>query len=272
MKKLIALSAVLVFLLWQAAIGSAAENLDGMVDSALELSGFNRLVDNLPQIMDAQKTWRQTTKPATEESDRVSELLNESFDQKAARKISRDFFLKNVDAETMKSVIAWLKSPLGQRFSAAESDEMGAGRQAAMLRYLAELQEASPNPGRVSLIQQLEETTRSSELVTGILKNIFTNTLKNVPVKSGDEEETLNELGNLFPMIREQLRQQMILSSLYTYRDFTDDELKQYIAFYESDSGSRYNDAVAAAIGAVLEQMFDTFTRKLTQELEKGKK
>ncbi|MBI1920435.1 MAG: hypothetical protein HYS23_05050 [Geobacter sp.] len=272
MKKLLALTAMLAFLLCQAVIGAAAENLEEMVDSALELSGFNLVVDSLPQIMDAQQTWRQTTQPATAESDRVSQLLRESFDRKAARKTSREYFLKNVDPRTMKDVIAWLKSPPGQRFTAAESEEVGPGRQAAMLRYLAELQETPPPSERVALMQQLEEVTHSSELVTGILMNIFTNTLKNVAVKEGDEEAVLDELENLMPAIREQLRQQTILSSLYTYRNFTDEELEKYIAFYESASGSRYNEAGAAAIGAVLEQMFDTFTRKLTEELEKGKK
>lgn len=272
MKKLLTLTAMLVLLLCQDAIGSAVENLDGMVDSVLDMSGFNRIVDNLPQIMDAQQTWRQTTQPATAESDRVSQLLRESFDQKAARKTSREYFLKNVDAQTMKYVMVWLKSPLGQRLSAAESESVGPERQAAMLRYLADLQETPPPSERVALMQQLEEVTRSSELVTGILMNIFTNTLKNVPVKSGDEESLLDELENLMPAIREQLRQQTILSSLYTYREFTDEELEKYIAFYESASGSRYNEAGAAAIGAVMEQMFDTFTRKLTQELDKGKK
>lgn len=272
MKKLLTFTAMLVFLLCQAAIGRAAENLEGMVDSALELSGFNRVVDSLPQIMGAQQNWSQTTKPATADSNRVSQLLLESFDQKAARKTSHEYFLKNVDAKTMKDVMGWLKSPLGQRFSSAESEELGPGRQAAMLRYLAELQEVPPPSERVALMQRLEEVTRSSELVTGILMNIFTNTLKNIPVKEGDEEAVLDELDNLMPAIREQLRQQTILSSLYTYRDFTDEELENYIAFYESSSGGRYNEAGAAAIGAVLEQMFDTFTRKLTQELEKGKK
>jgi len=134
------------------------------------------------------------------------------------------------------------------------------------------LQETPPPSERVALMQRLEEVTRSSELVTGILMNIFTNTLKNVPVKDGEEESALDELENLMPAIREQIRQQTILASLYTYREFTDEELEKYIAFYDSASGSRYNDAGAAAIGAVMEQMFATFTRKLTEELEKGKK
>ena len=43
------------------------------------------------------------------------------------------------------------------------------------------------------------------------------------------------------------LRQMAIIGFLYTYRDFSADEVDVYIAFAETDAGRWYADAMAAA-------------------------
>jgi hypothetical protein len=77
------------------------------------------------------------------------------------------------------------------------------------------------------------------------------------------------------PILREQFRQQMILSSFYTYRNITNDELKKYMQFYVSDTGKKEIEITGKALGHVLKEWIADVGAKIMvlakEEAEKQK-
>ena len=65
------------------------------------------------------------------------------------------------------------------------------------------------------------------------------------------------------PTLKEAFRQQVILSSFYTYRNISNEELNVYIKFYESELGQKEIKITGAALGDVLKQWFDDVAKKL---------
>jgi len=76
----------------------------------------------------------------------------------------------------------------------------------------------------------------------------------------GDIEE---EIQKYKPVIQNSLRQQMILSSFYSYRNISNEELIKYIEFYKSHTGKTEINVVGNAIANVLKQWFVDVTEKI---------
>ena len=56
--------------------------------------------------------------------------------------------------------------------------------------------------------------------------------------------------------MKEGLRQQLILSSFYTYQNISNEELVEYIQFYKSDSGKKEIAIINKALTAILRSWF----------------
>jgi hypothetical protein len=87
----------------------------------------------------------------------------------------------------------------------------------------------------------------------------------------GDRYE---EIDKMKPIMQEAVRQEIILTSFYTYRNISDEELSAYTRFYEAELGQKEIRITGAALSDVLKHWFDDFEKTMisaVQEAEKGK-
>lgn len=133
-----------------------------------------------------------------------------------------------------------------------------------LLRYAATLSSNPPSESRIDLIQELERKAGWTELALEVMRTIMTGIAQaaNAALPESErraageiEAELAEVLGDLVPMLRQQLWQQLLLSAYYTYRDFTAAEIRAYINFLESDTGRQYSEA-AKGIGEVFAGIF----------------
>ena len=79
------------------------------------------------------------------------------------------------------------------------------------------------------------------------------------------------ELQKMRPEVMGQLKQQMILSMAYTYRDATIEELQQYLKFLNSPVGKKLYEVSLAAMNKVLAKAGGEFGRAMVKELGKAR-
>lgn len=239
-----------------------------LINKYIELSGLDQMLSTFPDQIDAMFSQKILTSEQPEFEKKVATIMKESFDIVLVKENLNFFLLHNTDINFLENLIQWLETPLAQKIKEEELSSSRPGSQAELLRYIADLQTRPPSQDRIAIIQEIEKTTKLSELSTNITVEImrgmfesFNLTLPEDKQKTmGDIEE---EIQKYKPVIQNSLRQQMILSSFYSYRNISNEELIKYIEFYKSHTGKTEINVVGNAIANVLKQWFVDVTEKI---------
>jgi hypothetical protein len=153
----------------------------------------------------------------------------------------------------VKEVLVWLDSPLGKRITLME--EMGSTPAAyfGMQQFASQLRSSPPAADRLKIIGRLDSALKAVEFNVDMLLSMqaavamaFFSALpaeREMPF-----ENLLKEMAKAKPAIEAEVHSQVQLSILYTYKDLSETEIEQYIAFLTSPPGHEHQAAVAAAI------------------------
>lgn len=255
----------------------SAETHGELVENYITLSGMGEMLRSLPAEMDALASQRSLTSRHPDVESRVYRLIRESFDVRKARQNLSVYLLQHTDKPSVEEILRWLNTPLARKITREELNASGAGQQAEMLHYLADLQANPPPQGRIALVQEVERVTHLSELTTRIVMEVTRGMMESINLALPEDDrqpldERLEEMETMGPVIQEGFRQQMILTSFYAYRNISDKELADYIRFYDSDLGRREIRITGDALGHVLKQWFQEFGRRLVATEDQSRK
>ncbi len=239
-----------------------------LVNKYIEISGLDQMLSTFPDQIDTMFSQKTLTSKQSETEKKVAAIMKESFDIVLVKKNLNSFLLQNTDINFFNNLINWLETPLAQKIKGEELSSSGPNSQAELLRYVAGLQTNPPSQDRITIIQAVERTTKLSELSTyiaietirGMLVS-FNFTLPEDKRKSMGEIE--EEIKAIKPAIQNSLRQQMILTSFYSYRNISNEELIKYIEFYKSNTGKAEIIVVGKAIANVITECFVDVAEKL---------
>lgn len=147
-------------------------------------------------------------------------------------------FARNADDALVERWSRWMSRPETQRLLSMENAEASDDDVIDQQRYLAELYSNPDSAYRQELVEKLDRAMRASEAgleiastLAGSLQETRHLVLANPPPRR--TEEQIRE--RLWPLVRKA----SIDSLLFTYRDASDEELIDYLAFWESADGSR---------------------------------
>ncbi len=239
-----------------------------LINKYIELSGLDQTLTTFPDQIDAMSSQKILTSEQPEVEKKVTAIMKESFDIVLVKENLNFFLLQNTDINFIENLIQWLETPLAQKIKEEELSSSRPGSQTDLLRYIADLQTNPPSKGRIAIIQEVEKTTKLSELSTYItiemMRGMFESFNLTLPEDkrkpTGEMEE---EILKYKPAIQNSLRQQMILKSFYAYRNISNEELIKYIEFYKSNTGKTEINVVGMAITNVIKQWFVDVTEKL---------
>lgn len=261
---------VSLFVLVFVTVGHADEKA-GLADQLLLKTGSYELIASYPQQIRAYAAQQSPYATDRATSSEAVKVLLAAFNQAEANAVLLNHLVTNFSTQELSSMVAWLDSPLGARLIAAEVEAASVEGQNNLLRYAATLSSNPPSESRIDLIQELERKAGWTELALEVMSTIMTGIAQAANAAlpeserraAGEIEAALAEvLGDLAPMLRQQLWQQMLLSAHYTYRDFTAAEIRAYINFLESDTGRQYSE-VAKGIGEVFAGIFAKAVKQL---------
>jgi hypothetical protein len=139
------------------------------------------------------------------------------------------------------------------------------------------LQRLKTDRERAEVLKQMDSSLRLTEMAADIAFN--TGRAVAVGMAAADErmaalpDEAIaaidSALQKMRPAMTAQLREQIMLSLAFTYRDASIPELRQYLVFLTSPVGKKYYGAVAPAMNEVLVKAGGEFGHALMRELGK---
>jgi hypothetical protein len=160
----------------------------------------------------------------------------------------------NLDADTVKRTEAFLASDLGRRMVAADV-ALATLDEDTINKVMDGKLSAPSTPQREALISKLEVATHSSESNVQIFLSMGTAVAQGAAIGSGMDPgpvgERARKSGEASRVELEQsMRQPMRRYMAYDYRDLSDADLKQLLAFLQSPAGRRYVAAYTASLDA----------------------
>lgn len=222
------------------ALQTQAADQDQQVQTILEQTGFNKLLQHVPDF--AQAVLKQSSGALEPE---VNSALSAAFSQAfAPAAVQRDVVQvlnAHYDEARASRYIQQLRSPLSVKMAQLERNTSNPANMDDFKAYATSLQETPAPADRKRLIQRLDEANRTTQfsvdMQTAFFKAIF---VAIEPVMEADMRLGEGELEKMVDEVRssldESLRDSTRLSYLYAFRDVSDQELERYIELCESDS------------------------------------
>jgi hypothetical protein len=183
----------------------------------------------------------------------------------------------SLDAGTLEAGLQFERSSLGRRMSeVALESEAPENREAyrAFVRQFIQ-RPVAPNEERARSCAQLDVLSNGSDAMLPFLETLVAAGI----VAAASEQSQLvdmDKLGNVVaqakPVLRDMARQAMLGSCVFAYRNVSDAEFEEFLAFLRKDSGGRYARGATAALRDTLLQRAEVFTRTLMQVLPHLKK
>jgi hypothetical protein len=163
-------------------------------------------------------------------------------------------FAANLDADTVKKAEAFLATDAGKKMVAADLG-LASLSDAEAEKVMNGDTAAPTTPQRNVLVEKLERAERSSESTVQILLTMGTAVAAGTAIGSGMDpgpvEERARKSGEASRQsLEENLREEMRRYMAYGYRDVSDADLKQILAFLQTGAGKQYISAYLASLGA----------------------
>ena len=222
---------------------------------------YKSLTDQIAAMSQQQKL----TNPNPEVVDQSTKLVIDTWSPSEAMTITSDYIRANTSEKQFLALREWQNSSLAKTMSNEELQATQASFQADLMHYMAVLQTNPPKQEMVTAIQNLVVSTRMTESTVELVLNI----MKSMAQASGqaglENFEAMEQ--QMKPMLQAQMKQQMIMTSYYIYRNVSPEQLDEYTAFYQSELGSHELDLSWSAI----EESFKPWSKRLGAEMLKQK-
>ena len=160
----------------------------------------------------------------------------------------------NLDADTVKKTEAFLGSDLGRRMVTADV-ALATLDEETIDKVMQGKISAPSTPQRDALFAKLEAATHSTESNVQIFLSMGTAVAQGAAIGSGMDPGPVGERARKSGEasradLEQSMRQPMRRYMAYDYRDLSDADLKQLLAFLQSTAGKRYVAAYTASLDA----------------------
>ncbi len=250
-----------------------AQVSDAQIYQLMDKSGTTRMIESLPLQMQGMSQQMALTSKDTAEHQKFSKILTSSMNTDAMLEQMFNYIKANVSPEEMQNILTWLESDLATRVVAAELQSAEPQFQQNLMTFIGQLQATPPTPERTQAIINYVESSEIVEqtliIVVGMAKNMFA-ALKASKPDNAEFSATLDaQLVQMETMMRPAFEQQMILTSYYIYRDFSEADITKYSNFYQQDLGKKYLTLLVGAVGEGLNGWGENLIKQIVADKEK---
>jgi hypothetical protein len=213
-----------------------------VIDHFIACSSFAPQFEQLPLLVREQmeRGFSQNISSARYQS--LSALLLDSFEADRARRAMGQQLSLGYDNGRYRVLIQKLENPLIRRLRDMEQAINGPVARHEMKHFISRLPQTPASPKREALIKELLIANGSIE--SAIQTRITLNELVQGLASGATPEQNRANLNDameqkrkLTETLQPQIEAETIAKALFTYRDASDEEIKQYTEFYSSDAG-----------------------------------
>ncbi len=240
-----------------------------LIDQVLDQSGIRKQLQQIPAQISMQLAARkQEYKPEVYAI--LERSMTESFRANTLYQLAKDCFRKNFDAQKMQDTLTWLQSPLFRKFSGLEMNLSDPKVRAEVKEFTTSLMTKPPPEARLGLVKRFDQATNSTSLavdiITSINRGMVTGIEKFVPVDKRVPPDKLDELlAQQRQKIEEPLKSASMISMIFLFRSVSDEELRQYISFYESDTGRWFTRLSSLAMNSAMTTAAESIGEKMIE-------
>jgi hypothetical protein len=157
---------------------------------------------------------------------------------------------------------------VARKITQAENKALSPESQAGLLVYAQNMQQNQPPQERVVVIEEFMDAADMVESAIDIAMELFEGITVSMnlafPEENRIDRSRIRSLvERIRPTIEKQMEQNIRISTYYTYRDISNEEISAYIAFLKSESGSQFNRIGTQAITQVLVDYFSEVGKEL---------
>lgn len=230
----------------------------------VELAGIERQVDYFARVA----RWEiDRVLSRHDASERTTVVLARAFHRDALSAMVVPAFERDPDRLRADAVLAWYRSPLGQRIAELRREPTRAVYE-DYRDFFRRLPTTRPSPGRVALIHRMDRAWRatqfeveSSRAVRQTLERLVVVPRRPPAGRDTEDEEQDEHLAR----DDEDRRLGLMTWVLFRYQGFSDTEVERYVEFLESPAGAWLTRTARASLHDALKAAEDRAATALAQ-------
>lgn len=265
-------------------LAETADN-ESMAADFMALSGLDHQIQQMPrwyatlldQVFASIEMGGQRIPAKTKRI--VRQTFLDALDADIMQKEVRHRLGRELPEQVVKPTVDWLRTDLGRRITALENEASSPESTIQQAAFAMQLQIEPPSPERMQLTRRLEEATGSSDQAVEGWETVAV--ALGIAMAAGmanarpDGKDILRErLAKLRPDMKVLLLQASLRHMLFTYRTLTDEQLRRYVEFLESETGRTLtkivNGVVINVASGAIERMEATLNDSMAKNRQKA--
>jgi len=245
------------------------QNKSETVAKLLETTGTLTEIKQLDVILDSQIAQKKTSFENEEQFQLFSKTMKSAFNAENSEKFFVEYLLNNSSQDNLQDVILMYNNPLFKRMIEVEAASNDPKNQEEQMAYFQNMSTSPPPADRITLMMNLNNQLGASEMAVSLLQNVVFSIANGANLAQPKEkqlpsEELKSKLETSFPPnFSQQMTNQIVAFSLYTYKDISETDLNEYIKYWGTPSGKYYMKLIMGAY----EYSFTKMGEKLGESL-----
>lgn len=211
----------------------------------------------------------------TKDYQQLKAMMSTAFDANSLHHDVTQSWQKQSNDKMFIQWLARLQSPLFVKMSRLEQQASSDAEFKGMLAFAEDLKAKPATPARQKLIARLDGVTAGGELALrgqlAVLGAFLKAINPSLPTNKQLSETKLQKiLDSTRAQIEPSIHEIALLTHLYTYRSVSDEDLRAYIALYESEPGKWFMQLNRESIMSALASASQRATKLIEQHLRSG--
>ncbi|MDD4921249.1 MAG: hypothetical protein PHS30_02090 [Bacteroidales bacterium] len=227
-------------------IPSFAQSSQKTVLELMVKSGTTAQIKQFDDILNAKIKENKSAFENEEIYKKFVSVMSAELNSKNGEKYFIEYFALYTKEDSLKKIISIYNSPLLAEITKVELESTDPSKQQEMMAFTQSLKNTPPSQERIQQLVTLNNVLGSSEITVRILKNMVKSMAKGINSSLPKEQQmSLSELeqktASAFPAnFTQQMQNQIITISLFTYKGVSNDKLNNYINIWKSPIGQYF--------------------------------
>ena len=264
-KKMWSLSLFIIMLMSSSVF--AGDITKSSLEQLMSLSGLNKQIAEYPKMINAgMNEARQTgAKIPNDEFDAMQLAVQSSFKPKLMLAVISAKIKKETSESEAKELLNWYKSDVGRAITKAEED---ATTPSGYQNMISQAQTLFANKKSLNYALKMESLLNATDMAMKIQNKtslaVYSAITKSTnPYKPIEIAEFKKQMDAQEEQMRANMKQFIVLSFIYSYKDLDFAMIEKYIAFLEKDKTKKFNQSIMDGIESALEASIEKFATSL---------
>ncbi len=170
-------------------------------------------------------------------------ILGRTFNAPPLLRALSGQFRSQMTTERNEALVEWLRSPVARTMAALERQAAGPDARERLLAFAGGLKASPPSQTRLELIHRLFNATEASDVEVDTTMTIVKSLAEALnpslpPAKRFRKEDLERALENVKATYLGVMKNARIVQYLFVFQSATDQDLEQYVKFWEAESGN----------------------------------